>query len=126
MIRDTARYRPYQKAHGKAGGKLQGKSLKKLSLEHLERTIQEGQHHPVRKRNLCVRHACSCMSLLFHQLKLADYRSCAIAYDFSPSVQLLPCAMMVEGPPDVTLICRRPSATFRVAKAGNNVQWPLG
>lgn len=45
--RDTATYRPYQKAHGKAGGKLRPKSLKILSQEHLDRTIQSGQHHPV-------------------------------------------------------------------------------
>lgn len=47
--RDTATYRPYQKAHGKAGGKLRPKSLKILSQEHLDRTIQSGQHHPVSK-----------------------------------------------------------------------------
>eukprot|EP00903_Cladosiphon_okamuranus_P007214 g7002.t1 len=44
--RDTAAYRPYQKAHGKAGGKLRPKSLKILSQEHLNRTIQSGQHNP--------------------------------------------------------------------------------
>lgn len=48
MTRDTSTYRPYQKAHGKAGGRLRPMSLKMLSLEYLERTIQEGQHHPVR------------------------------------------------------------------------------
>lgn len=46
--RDTATYRPYQKAHGKAGGKLRPKSLKILSQEHLDRMIQSGQHNPVR------------------------------------------------------------------------------
>eukprot|EP00752_Nemacystus_decipiens_P001310 g1300.t1 len=45
-MRDTAAYRPYQKAHGKTGGKLRPKSLKVLSQEHLERTIQSGQHNP--------------------------------------------------------------------------------
>lgn len=48
VTRDTATYRPYQKAHGKAGGKLRPKSLKVLSKEHLDRTIQSGQHSPVR------------------------------------------------------------------------------
>lgn len=48
--RDTATYRPYQKAHGKAGGKLRPKSLKILSQEHLDRTIQAGQHNPVREQ----------------------------------------------------------------------------
>ncbi|CAM9728456.1 unnamed protein product [Ectocarpus fasciculatus] len=44
--RDTATYRPYQKAHGKAGGKLRPRSLKLLSQEHLDRPIQTGQHNP--------------------------------------------------------------------------------
>lgn len=48
MTRDTATYRPYRKPRSKAGGKLLPMSLKKLALEHLGRTIQEGQHHPVR------------------------------------------------------------------------------
>lgn len=47
VTRDTATYRPYQKAHGKAGGKLRPKSLKVLSQEHLDRAIQAGQHSPV-------------------------------------------------------------------------------
>ncbi|CAN0460208.1 unnamed protein product, partial [Ectocarpus sp. 12 AP-2014] len=51
--RDTATYRPYQKAHGKAGGKLRPRSLKLLSQEHLDRPIQTGQHHPVSNR--CIR-----------------------------------------------------------------------
>ncbi|CAN0430427.1 unnamed protein product, partial [Hapterophycus canaliculatus] len=46
--RDTATYRPYQKAHGKAGGKLRPRSLKLLAQEHLDRSIQAGQHSPVR------------------------------------------------------------------------------
>ncbi|CAM9984946.1 unnamed protein product [Pylaiella littoralis] len=46
VTRDTATYRPYQKAHGKAGGKLRPKSLKILSEEHLDRVIQTGQHNP--------------------------------------------------------------------------------
>ncbi len=52
--RDTATYRPYQKAHGKAGGKLRPKSLKILSQEHLDRAIQTGQHNPVRGPLVCV------------------------------------------------------------------------
>ncbi|CAN0455684.1 unnamed protein product, partial [Scytosiphon promiscuus] len=47
MTRDTATYRPYQKAHGRAGGKLRAKSLKMLTEELLGRTIQSGQHSPV-------------------------------------------------------------------------------
>eukprot|EP00904_Undaria_pinnatifida_P009177 jgi/Undpi1/538/HiC_scaffold_10.g04002.m1 len=46
MTRDTATYRPYQKAHGRAGGKLRSKSLKTLAQELLGRTIQTGQHSP--------------------------------------------------------------------------------
>lgn len=52
--RDTATYRPYQKAHGKAGGKLRPKSLKILSQEHLDRTIQSGQHNPVSTWKHCL------------------------------------------------------------------------
>ncbi|CAM9672889.1 unnamed protein product, partial [Laminaria digitata] len=46
MTRDTATYRPYQKAHGRAGGKLRAKSLKTLAEELLGRTIQTDQHSP--------------------------------------------------------------------------------
>lgn len=47
MIRDTATYRPYQKARGQAGRKLGPQSLKALASQVLERNIQEGQHNPV-------------------------------------------------------------------------------
>ncbi|CAM9880947.1 unnamed protein product, partial [Discosporangium mesarthrocarpum] len=45
-IRDTARYRPYKRAQGKAGGKLKPRALRKLADEYLGIVIQEGQHDP--------------------------------------------------------------------------------
>ena len=46
MIRDTAKYRPYMKRRG-TGSKLYPKSLKDLSSEILNETIQTGEHSSV-------------------------------------------------------------------------------
>lgn len=44
MIRDTARYRAYMKAHGREGGKLRPRKLKDLASEVLGLEIQGGKH----------------------------------------------------------------------------------
>jgi RNA exonuclease 4 len=40
MIRDTAKYRPFKRSHGKAGGKLRPRALKSLAKEFLGDEIQ--------------------------------------------------------------------------------------
>ena len=45
-IRDTARYRPYMRPHGKKGGKFKPRSLKDLSRQFLGEAIQGGEHDP--------------------------------------------------------------------------------
>lgn len=44
MIRDTATYRPFKRSNKR--GKLAPRSLKKLTLEFLNREIQSGEHDP--------------------------------------------------------------------------------
>lgn len=44
QIRDTARYRPYMRPHGRKGGKFKPRKLKELSKQFLKMTIQEGEH----------------------------------------------------------------------------------
>ena len=45
-IRDTAKYRPFQRASGRNGGKWRPRKLKDLVKEHLDRTIQvAGESH---------------------------------------------------------------------------------
>lgn len=48
MVRDTARYRPYMRPHGRDGGKLRPRRLKDLAQEVLGMGIQEGKHDSVR------------------------------------------------------------------------------
>lgn len=61
LLRDTARYRPYMRPHGRGGGKLRPRRLKDLALEVLGMEIQEGKHDSVR---------CACVSLRFHSSDL--------------------------------------------------------
>lgn len=78
MTRDTATYRPYQKAHGRAGGKLRSKSLKTLAQELLGRTIQTGQHSPVSLVGIRVLTYLRCCAAVLHdccccgQLQVVD------------------------------------------------------
>jgi RNA exonuclease 4 len=44
QIRDTARYRPYMRPHGRKGGKFKPRKLKELCKQFLKITIQEGEH----------------------------------------------------------------------------------
>jgi RNA exonuclease 4 len=44
QIRDTARYRPYMRPHGRKGGKFKPRKLKELCKQFLKLTIQEGEH----------------------------------------------------------------------------------
>lgn len=55
MLRDTARYRPYMRPHGRGGGKLRPRRLKELALEVLGMEIQEGKHDSVRAVGLGMR-----------------------------------------------------------------------
>lgn len=46
-VRDTARYRPYMRPHGRDGGRLRPRRLKELAQEVLGMEIQEGRHDSV-------------------------------------------------------------------------------
>lgn len=46
-VRDTARYRPYMRPHGRDGGRLRPRRLKELAEEVLGMEIQEGRHDSV-------------------------------------------------------------------------------
>ncbi len=48
QLRDTARYRPYMRPHGRDGGKLRPRRLKDLAEEVLGMEIQAGKHDSVR------------------------------------------------------------------------------
>lgn len=44
MIRDTARFRPYMRPHGKKGGKFRPRALRDLAKQHFGMIIQAGEH----------------------------------------------------------------------------------
>ena len=46
MIRDTSRFPPYMRPHGRKGGKHKPRSLKDISKQFLGTTIQTGEHDP--------------------------------------------------------------------------------
>lgn len=45
-LRDTARFRPFMKAHGKQGGRMRPRGLAALAKEFLGLEIQTGEHDP--------------------------------------------------------------------------------
>jgi hypothetical protein len=47
MVRDTSRYRPFMRPHGKDGGKLRPRKLRELAKEVLGMEIQDGTHDSV-------------------------------------------------------------------------------
>ncbi len=57
-IRDTARYKPYMRPHGRKGGKFKPRALRDLTRQHLKKTIQEGEHDPVSNSKLAVNLLC--------------------------------------------------------------------
>ncbi|CAM9599977.1 unnamed protein product [Phaeothamnion confervicola] len=65
-IRDTATYRPYRQAHGKGGGKLRPRALRKLAAEYLGITIQSGEHDPAEDARAALR---------LYQLKRKDWEA---------------------------------------------------
>ena len=46
MIRDTARFAPYMRSHGRNGGKLKPRALRDLTKQFLRQEIQTGEHDP--------------------------------------------------------------------------------